>query len=179
MKKYILFAFFTSLTFSQSETDEEPSDSTFIIINSGDSIRINKFEADLRFQPMLELDLEFSDFDSTKYDLTEVNKLVDSDGNISMNRKSIFMINPDRLISTFSIPLILIYFIFFPIVKVVIFIIKFLIEDVLKQPYSDEKPVFKITDLNEYIKKVVVSDEEIQTKNVSEFFNNALNLKAV
>ena len=33
--------------------------------------------------------------------------------------------------------------------------------------------------LNEYIKKVVVSDEEIQTKNVSEFFNNALNLKAV
>ena len=93
MKKYILFAFFTSLTFSQFETDEEPSDSTFIIINSGDSIRINKFEADLRFQPMLKLDLEFSDFDSTKYDLTQVNKLVDSDGNISMNRRSISMIN--------------------------------------------------------------------------------------
>tara|TARA_B100001989_G_scaffold251144_1_gene229679 strand:- start:469 stop:1737 length:1269 start_codon:yes stop_codon:yes gene_type:complete len=93
--------------------------------------------------------------------------------------KSIFMINPDRLISTFSIPLIFIYIIFFPIVKVIIFIIKFLIEDVLKQSYSDEKPVFKITDLNEYIKKVVVSDEENQTKNVSEFFNNTLNLKAV
>ncbi len=93
--------------------------------------------------------------------------------------KSIFMINPDRLISTFSIPLIFIYIVFFPIVKVIIFIIKFLIEDVLKQSYSDEKPVFKITDLNEYIKKVVVSDEENQTKNVSEFFNNTLNLKAV
>ena len=93
--------------------------------------------------------------------------------------KSIFMINPDRLISTFSIPLIFIYIIFFPIVKVIIFIIKFLIEDVLKQSYSDEKPVFKITDLNEYIKKVVVSDQGNQTKNVSEFFNNTLNLKAV
>ena len=93
--------------------------------------------------------------------------------------KSIFMINPDRLISTFSIPLIFIYIVFFPIVKVIIFIIRFLIEDILKQSYSDEKPVFKITDLNEYIKKVVVSDEENQTKNVSEFFNNALNLKAV
>ena len=93
MKKYILIAFFTSLMFSQSETDEEPSDSTFIILNSGDSISINKFEADLRFQPMLKLDLEFSDFDSTKYDLTQVNNLVDSDGNISMNRKTIFMIN--------------------------------------------------------------------------------------
>ena len=93
--------------------------------------------------------------------------------------KSIFMINPDRLISSFSILLILIYFIFWPIVKVVIFILKFIIEDILKQKYSDDRPVFKITDLNEYIKKVIVSDKEIQTKNVSEFFNNALNLKAV
>jgi len=93
--------------------------------------------------------------------------------------KSIFMINPDRLISSFSILLILIYFIFWPIVKVVIFILKFIIEDILKQKYSDDRPAFKITDLNEYIKKVIVSDKEIQTKNVSEFFNNALNLKAV
>ncbi|MAR64365.1 MAG: hemolysin [Flammeovirgaceae bacterium] len=93
--------------------------------------------------------------------------------------KSIFMINPDRLISSFSILLVFIYFIFWPVVKVVIFSLKFIIEDILKQSYSDEKPVFKITDLNEYIKKVVVSDKEIQTKNVSEFFNNALNLKAV
>ena len=89
------------------------------------------------------------------------------------------MINPDRLISSFSILLVFIYFIFWPVVKVVIFSLKFIIEDILKQSYSDEKPVFKITDLNEYIKKVVVSDKEIQTKNVSEFFNNALNLKAV
>tara|TARA_A100001015_G_scaffold191732_1_gene213610 strand:+ start:1998 stop:2309 length:312 start_codon:yes stop_codon:yes gene_type:complete len=79
--------------FSQSEIDEEPSDSTFIILNSVDSISINKFEADLRSQSMLKLDLKFSDFDSTKYDLTQVIKLVDSDGNISMNRKSISMIN--------------------------------------------------------------------------------------
>ena len=93
MKKYILIAFFTSLTFSQSENDEEPSDSTFIIINSGDSIRINKFEADFTFQPMLKLDLEFSDFDSAKYDISKVSKLVDSSGNISMSRKKLSMIN--------------------------------------------------------------------------------------
>jgi CBS domain containing-hemolysin-like protein len=89
------------------------------------------------------------------------------------------MINPDRLISSFSILLIFIYFVFWPIVKIIIFILKFIIEDILKQKYSDDRPAFKITDLNEYIKKVIVSDKEIQTKNVSEFFNNALNLKAV
>ncbi|MEC7858217.1 MAG: DUF21 domain-containing protein, partial [Bacteroidota bacterium] len=39
--------------------------------------------------------------------------------------KSIFLINPDRLLVTFSIPLFIIYFIFYPVVKVVINISKF------------------------------------------------------
>ena len=93
--------------------------------------------------------------------------------------KSIFLINPDRLLSTFSIPLITIYFILSPIVKIVISFSKFFIKDVLNQEYSEEKPVFKVTDLNEYVKKIVVSDKEMQSKNVTEFFNNALNLKEV
>lgn len=93
MKKYLLIVFFINLLVSQSEIDGVPSDSTFIILNSGDSIRISKLVADLTFQPMLKLDLEFSDFDSTKYDLTQINKLVDSEGNISMNRKRISSIN--------------------------------------------------------------------------------------
>ena len=93
--------------------------------------------------------------------------------------KSIFLINPDRLLSTFSIPLIIIYFILSPIVKIVISFSKFFIKDVLNQEYSEEKPVFKVTDLNEYVKKIVVSDKEMQSKNITEFFNNALNLKEV
>ena len=93
MRKYILIVFFSSLMFSQSETDGGSVDTTFIILNSEDSIRINKFEADFTFQPMLKLDLEFSDFDSIKYDISQVNKLVDSRGNISMSRKKLSMIN--------------------------------------------------------------------------------------
>ena len=93
MRKYILIVFFSSLMFSQSETDGGSVDTTFIILNSEDSIRINKFEADFTFQPMLKLDLEFSDFDSIKYDISQVNKLVDSSGNISMSRKKLSMIN--------------------------------------------------------------------------------------
>ena len=93
--------------------------------------------------------------------------------------KSIFLINPDRLLSTFSIPLIIIYFILSPVVKIVILFSKFFIKNVLNQEYSEEKPVFKITDLNEYVKKIVVSDKEMQSKNITEFFNNALNLKEV
>ena len=93
MRKFLLIVFSTSLMFSQSETDGGAVDTIFIILNSEDSIRINKFEADFTFQPMLKLDLEFSDFDSAKYDISKVSKLVDSSGNISMSRKKLSMIN--------------------------------------------------------------------------------------
>ncbi len=49
----------------------------------------------------------------------------------------------------------------------------------MNQEYSDEKPVFKLTDLNDYVKKIVVSDTRAQSNKVTEFFNNALNLKSV
>ncbi|MEC7858329.1 MAG: transporter associated domain-containing protein, partial [Bacteroidota bacterium] len=68
---------------------------------------------------------------------------------------------------------------FYPVVKVVIIISKFFIRDILNQEYSDEKPVFKLTDLNDYVKKIVVSDTRAQSNKVTEFFNNALNLKTV
>ena len=93
--------------------------------------------------------------------------------------KSIFLINPDKLLITFSIPLLIIYFILYPVVKVVMFFSKWFIIKILNQDYSDEKVVFKLTDLNDYIKRAVVNDKEIQSKNVTEFFNNALALKTV
>lgn len=93
--------------------------------------------------------------------------------------KSIFLINPDRLLVSFSIPLFIIYSFFYPVVKIVIIISKFFIKDVLKQEYSIQKPVFKLTDLNEYVKKIVVYDTTTQSNKVTEFFNNALNLKMV
>ena len=93
--------------------------------------------------------------------------------------KSIFLINPDRLLVSFSIPLFIIYSFFYPVVKIVIIISKCFIKDILKQEYSIQKPVFKLTDLNEYVKKIVVSDTRTQSNKVTEFFNNALNLKMV
>ena len=93
--------------------------------------------------------------------------------------KSIFLINPDKLLITFSIPLLIIYLILYPVVQVVMIFSKWFIIKILNQDYSDEKVVFKFTDLNDYIKRVVVNDKEIQSKNITEFFNNALALKTV
>ena len=93
--------------------------------------------------------------------------------------KSIFLINPDKLLITFSIPLLIIYLILNPVVKIVMVFSKWFIIKILNQEYTDEKVVFKLTDLNDYIKRVVVNDKEIQSKNITEFFNNALALKTV
>ena len=93
MRKFLLIVFFTSLMFSQSETDGGAVDTIFIILNSEDSIRINKFEADFTFQPMLKLDLEFSDFDSAKYDISKVSKLVDSSG---MDMEALYNLSGER-----------------------------------------------------------------------------------
>ena len=93
--------------------------------------------------------------------------------------KSIFLINPDKLLITFSIPLFIIYLILNPVVKIVMVFSKWFIIKILNQEYTDEKVVFKLTDLNDYIKRVVVNDKEIQSKNITEFFNNALALKTV
>ena len=93
--------------------------------------------------------------------------------------KSIFLINPDKLLITFSVPLFIIYLILNPVVKIVMVFSKWFIIKILNQEYSDEKVVFKLTDLNDYIKRVVVNDKEIQSKNITEFFNNALALKTV
>ncbi len=93
--------------------------------------------------------------------------------------KSIFLINADKLLVTFSVPLIVIYFVFYPLVYIIIRISRFFIEKILNQNYYDNRPVFKLTDLNEYIKKIVVSDSKKEPNKVTEFFKNALNLKSV
>ncbi len=94
--------------------------------------------------------------------------------------KSIFLINPYFLLSLFSIPFLIIYYILSPAVYLIAWATKMFITKILKLEYSDNKPVFGLTDLNNYIKNVMsieTTDEvsEIDTK----IFNNALEFKTV
>ncbi len=95
--------------------------------------------------------------------------------------KSLFLINPNRMLSIFAVPVSVIYYILFPFVWVIVTFSKFFITRVFKWDYSDEQPAFQITDLNNYIERIINKSKaakkkvEIDTK----IFTNALEFKSV
>ena len=94
--------------------------------------------------------------------------------------KSIFLLNPDRLLSIFAVPMLLIYYILYPLVFVIVFLSKFLITKILRLEYSEDKPVFGLTDLNNYIKNTLNTKSKESTTEVNtKIFHNALEFKTV
>lgn len=101
--------------------------------------------------------------------------------------RSFFLLNPDWLLSVFAIPMWIIYRVMSPLVFVVIGLSRFLIKSVLRLPYSEAKPVFGRTDLDNYIKNTVSDDSEDTSESGrsskvelnTRIFYNALEFKTV
>ena len=94
--------------------------------------------------------------------------------------KSIFLINPNSLLNLLAIPMIIIFVLMFPVVWLIEQMSKFIILFVLRQAYSEDRQVFGLTDLSNYIKlntrdDIRKSKVELDTK----IFNNALEFKTV
>lgn len=93
--------------------------------------------------------------------------------------KSLFLINPDFSLKLFAIPMGAVYVAMFPVVFLVVklsalFILLF------GYKLSDEKPVFGLTDLNNYIKNNIlnIKDEE-EAEIDAKIFNNAIEFKTI
>src|SRR5690606_18680544 len=69
--------------------------------------------------------------------------------------KSVFLLNPDWLLSVFALPMWVIYWIMSPIVIIIVNLTKFTLVNILRLEYSEDKPVFGLTDLNNYIKNTI------------------------
>ena len=94
--------------------------------------------------------------------------------------KSLFLLNPNRMLKLFAPLLKLIYWVLFPVVWVMINVSKFIIEKILRLEYSEDKPVFGLIDLNNYIKNVLNSathEDEVDVN--AKIFTNALEFKTV
>lgn len=94
--------------------------------------------------------------------------------------KSIFLINPNSLLNVLSVPLIIVFGLMFPLVWVIEQMSQFIIIYVLRQKYEEDRQVFGLTDLGNYIKRNTHEDVkkakiEVDTK----IFNNALEFKTV
>ena len=94
--------------------------------------------------------------------------------------KSLFMINPNGMLTFFAVPIYIIYILLYPVVFLIVQLSKLMIVNVLRLEYSEDKPVFGLTDLNEYVKKITARQENPQNVEVdTKIFSNALEFKTV
>lgn len=95
--------------------------------------------------------------------------------------KSLFLLRPNQSLAFLAIPFFVIFVILFPIVFIVDSVSRYVIEKMFKVEYSVEKPVYQLTDLNNYLKEVVsktiVNENTLDIE--TEILANALQFKAV
>lgn len=94
--------------------------------------------------------------------------------------KSLFLINPNLVLSTLAVPFNIAYWLLFPLTFTIVGLSKITITKIFGIEYSEEKPIFGLTDLNQYLKnmmKVKHEDEEIELD--KRIFHNALEFKSV
>jgi CBS domain containing-hemolysin-like protein len=94
--------------------------------------------------------------------------------------KSLFLINPNQMLAALAIPFMLVSILLSPIVYFIVSLSKFVIVYILRLEYSDEKPIFDLTDLNNFVKNMHrISHEDDEVELDAKIFHNALEFKTV
>ncbi len=96
--------------------------------------------------------------------------------------KSLFLLNPNKLLTLFVLPFVVVAIVLLIPVYIIVNLSKFLLNKILKTELSEDFPAFSLTDLNHYVQKISSSedhDEESNTNINKEILNNALEFKTV
>lgn len=94
--------------------------------------------------------------------------------------KSLFLINPNLMLSALAVPFRIMFYILSPITFTIVYLSKVVIVYVLRLEYSEEKPAFGLTDMNHYLKNMeMVKHENLEIELDKKIFNNALEFKTV
>jgi len=99
--------------------------------------------------------------------------------------KSLFIIFPNQVLRIFAIPMKIIYYVLYLATIFITSLSKFVIVNILKHKFDDSRPVYGLTDLNNYIKRITKSnkdDEVVGEPNVDideQIFSNALEFKSL
>jgi len=94
--------------------------------------------------------------------------------------KSLFLINPNQMLAALALPFGICFIVLFPLMIFIVSLSKFVIVHLLRLEYSEVKPMFGLTDLNNFLKnmyKVKHEDEDIALD--KKIFDNALEFKTV
>jgi len=94
--------------------------------------------------------------------------------------KSLFMLNPNSMLNFFALPFWIIYIVFYPVVWAVVGLSRFFITKILRLEYSEDKPVFTVTDLNSFVQNHIhKGKEEGHVEIDTKIFDNAVEFKTV
>ncbi len=93
--------------------------------------------------------------------------------------KNIFRINPNRILSLFAIPLLLIYMILYPIVFITNKLARFILRFVLGTKFPEKKIAFGRIDLDHFIKENTSVKQRHEIENEVKIFKRALGFSKV
>lgn len=94
--------------------------------------------------------------------------------------RSLFMLRANTMLQVLAVPLLIIYYVLYPVVYLVMGAIKFVVVKLMKLEFSEDKPVFGLTDVDQYIKKSLYhSDKDPEPEVDARIFHNALEFRTV
>ena len=74
--------------------------------------------------------------------------------------RSLFLIKANQMLQVFALPMLVLYYALYPIVFIIIRITRFIAVKILKLEFSDQQPVFGLTDVEHYMKKRLYQPEQ-------------------
>ncbi|MGY8987071.1 MAG: hemolysin family protein [Flavobacteriales bacterium] len=93
--------------------------------------------------------------------------------------KTIFRINPNYMLKLFSLPLLLFYYLLYPVVFVMISISEFFLRYVFGLKLRQVKQTFSKIDLDEYLENLTIDNENEDASSEVEMLQNALELSNI
>ncbi|HEY4650425.1 MAG TPA: hemolysin family protein [Pontibacter sp.] len=94
--------------------------------------------------------------------------------------RSLFVINPNRMLKVLALPVLLCYYLLYPVVFAIVSLSKVVAERLLKIEFPEHRPVFGFTDLNAYIKSRLYHPAKEDAPEVDpEIFHNVLEFKTI
>jgi CBS domain containing-hemolysin-like protein len=93
--------------------------------------------------------------------------------------KSIFMINPNRMINLVAVPIRFIYLLLSPLIVVIVALSRFIITRILGLEYDEDKPAYRYPDLNNLIKSLQHENPNPVVEVDTKILDNVLDFKSV
>lgn len=94
--------------------------------------------------------------------------------------QSLFMRKPNLLLTILTLPFALVYYLIYPLVWLIGGLANIFVTKILKLEYPEDKPVFRITDLNRFIQNSLQAEGDVAESDINtEIFDNAVEFRSI